>query len=192
MNCYIFDVHINCCFIADTLLEDGIYIYTHDLVEEGPLNMISSDILSRVQRAIRRISSDTVPVNWWTEFSSWEDFRGLLRTGTKLSIHTVVENLTSNMETLESFDTYVETVDENGNIEIEISENNEHVLQSFTVRARRKRLRTLKEIAAYNVAQHLSSDSDVGYLNVPQTLHILVKKFINTYSGDYIIDMNSN
>ena len=34
------------------------------------------------------LTSVDVPMNWCTEFSSWQDdFRGLLRTGTKLKIH---------------------------------------------------------------------------------------------------------
>ena len=48
----------------------------------------------------------------------------------------------------------------------------------------------LKEIAAYNVGQCLSSDSDIEHLNLPQTLDVLVKKFINTFSGDYLTDTN--
>ena len=35
----------------------------------------------------------------------------------------------------------------------------------------------------------LSSDSDIEHLNLPKTLDVLVKKFINTYSGDYINDL---
>ena len=53
-------------------------------------------------------------------------------------------------------------------------------------------MRRLKEIAAYIVGQCLSSDSDIEHLNLPQTLDVLVKKFINTYSGDYIIDTNES
>ena len=37
MNCYIFDVYINFCFLTDTRLEEGILFYTHDLVRVGPL-----------------------------------------------------------------------------------------------------------------------------------------------------------
>ena len=58
---------------------------------------------------------------------------------------------------------------------------------SFTIRASRKRLKRMREIAAYKVRQWLSSDSDIEHLNLPQILDILVKKIINTYSGDYII-----
>ena len=92
MNCYIFDLHINCCFVADRRLEDGILFYTHDLVQVGPLNMIRSEVISAVKQEVRMISSYNVPVNWWTDFSSWQDFRGLLRSGAEFTIHKVVEN----------------------------------------------------------------------------------------------------
>ena len=188
MNCYIFDVHINSCFLADTRYEDGILFYSHDLVQVGPLNMICSEVISAVKRKARMISSYNVPVNWWTDFSSWQDFRGLLRSGIKLAIHEVVENLNRNLVTQEGFEAYVENIDENGNIEIEITENNSYILQSFTVKASRKKLKRLKEVAAYNVGQCLDCENDAEFLNLPKTLEILVKKFVNTYSGDYITD----
>jgi hypothetical protein len=90
MNCYVFDIHSNCCFILDNQVDDG---FKYDLLEAGPLNMISLDVLKKVKAASRSISSSPVPLNWWTEFSSWQDFRALLRTGSRLSIHTVVENV---------------------------------------------------------------------------------------------------
>jgi hypothetical protein len=61
MNCYIFDIHLNCCFVADDLVEDE---YKYDLLEVGPLNMIRSDVLKRVKTAVRSISSSPVPLNW--------------------------------------------------------------------------------------------------------------------------------
>ena len=67
-----------------------------------------------------------------------------------------------------------------GNIVIEITENNDFILQSFTVKASRKKLKRLKEVAAYN------------WLNLSKTLKKLVMKFINTYSGDYITDLCEN
>ena len=151
--------------------------------------MICSRKLSRVKSKVRSISLDDVPINWWTEFSTWEDYRGLLRTGTILKIHEIVKNFSKPFETVEDIDAYIENIDENGNLEIGLSENNENIFQSFTIKASRKRLRRLKEIAAYNVGQCLSSDSDIEHLNLPQTLDVLVKKFINTYSGDYINDL---
>ena len=106
-----------------------------------------------------------------------------------MKIHEIVKNFSKPFETVEDIDAYIENIDENGNLEIGLSENNENIFQSFTIRASRKRLRRLKEIAAYNVGQCLSSDSDIEHLNLPQTLDVLVKKFINTYSGDYLNDL---
>ena len=65
-------------------------------------------------------------------------------------------------------------------------------MQSFTVKASRKKLKRLKEVAAYNVGQCLCSENDVNWLNLPKTLEKLVKKFVNTFSGDYINDLYEN
>ena len=89
-------------------------------------------------------------------------------------------------------DAYVETVDENGNIEVEISESDDDILQAFTIRAKRKKMRRLKDVAAYNVAQCLSCQSDVEDLEVPISLRKLVRPFVITISGDYIFDLNEN
>ena len=78
MNGYIFDIHINCCFVIDNQVEDG---FKYDLLEVGPLNMIGLEILNKVRAAVRSISSSLVPLNWWKEFSTWQDFRALLCPG---------------------------------------------------------------------------------------------------------------
>ena len=62
----------------------------------------------------------------------------------------------------------------------------------FMVKAKRKPLRRLQDIAAFNLAQHLVSEAEVESLNIPKTLIPLVKRFLVTYSGSYIIDMNTN
>ena len=85
MNCYLFDVQINFCYTYENS--------QFDLVEFGPLNMIDPHILSRISRTLQGISLQDVPKNWWTEFSTWRDFQALIRTGTLLSIHRVVEKL---------------------------------------------------------------------------------------------------
>ena len=48
----------------------------------------------------------------------------------------MVENLNRNLVTLEDFEAYVEDID--GNIEIEITENNAYILQSIIMKASRK------------------------------------------------------
>ena len=95
--------------------------------------MIHFDVVNKVRAAVRSISSSTVPLNWWTEFSSWQEFGVLLHTGSRLSMHTVVENLSHKFESIEIADAYVETIDENGNIEMELSESTDELLQAFTI-----------------------------------------------------------
>ena len=102
-----------------------------------------------------------------------------------MPIHEIVENFSKHFEALENIDADIVNIDENWNFKIVLSEDNEHILQSFTVRACRKRYR-LKDIAAYNVGQCSVCESDVDHLILPQTLQILVKKFNDTYSVDYL------
>ena len=79
-----------------------------------------------------------------------------------------MKNFNKPFETVNYIDTYIENIDENVNLEIGLSENNKYLFQSFAIRSSRKRLRRLKETAAYNVGQCLSIDSDIGNLNLPQ------------------------
>ena len=80
--------------------------------------MICSEVISAVKRETSMISTYNVPVNWWTDFSSWQDFRGLLRSGIKLAIHEVVENLNRNLVTPEGFEAYVKNIDIHGRMNI--------------------------------------------------------------------------
>ena len=73
-------------------------------------------------------------MNCWTDFLSFQEFIGLLRSEIKLAIHEVVENFNINLVTQEGFEAYV------GNIETEITENDAYILQRFTVKASRKKL----------------------------------------------------
>ena len=71
------------------------------------------------------------------------------------------------LEAIENVDAYVKTIDENGNIGVELSETTDEFLQAFTIRAKRRKLRRLKDVAAYNDAQYLTCPSDVEDLVVP-------------------------
>ena len=184
MNCYILDVHINWCYINKN--------QAYELVDIGPLNMLCPQKLSRIHIILQGISSEDISKNWWTEFSSWQDLRALLRTGTMLSIHRVVNYLNIKFEELNACESTIEMINANGSIEIEVIEASEEIYQSFTLKAKRKRLRRLTEIAAFNVAIRIYSEDDLDILEMPKTLKPLVKTFINTYSGNYIIDMNSD
>ena len=116
---------------------------------------MSSKIFKKIQKAVRNISSFSIKSSWWTDFSSWEDLEALLRTGTKLSIHKVVANLKREFSYLELVDTFIEAIDENGNIIVQVDEDSEDVLQGFAITEKRKKLRRLIDSAAYNLPQYL-------------------------------------
>ena len=184
MNCYLFDVQMNFCYTQENS--------QFDLVEFGPLNMIDPHLLSLIARTLQSISIQDVTRNWWTDFSTWRDFQALIRTGTLLSVHKVVEQIGTNFGKIHDADVTLEMIDDNGNMEIMIIEDTKDMLQGFTVKARRRRLRRLKDIAAFNLAQHLASEDEIESLNIPESVKPLVKKFLVTFSGNYMIDMNTN
>ena len=80
----------------------------------------------------------------------------------------------------------IDHVSENGDISIDLHENFPTLMKGYQITAKRKRLRTLKQIAAYNVAKCISSKSDVQNLHIPQSLYKLVSIFLDTYSSDYM------
>ena len=90
MNFYHLDVHIDFSYTYESS--------RYDLVQFGPLNMISQQMLSRVSAILQGISSEDVAFAWWTEFSTWQDFQALLHTRTLLSIHRVVQNIQTSFE----------------------------------------------------------------------------------------------
>ena len=63
--------------------EDGIYTTTCELLEIGPLNGPDINNLESITTMIRDISSTPVIQKWWADFSTWEDFYGILRSGTE-------------------------------------------------------------------------------------------------------------
>ena len=101
-------------------------------------------------------------------------------------MHLVVHEINSKLELLENNCSYVDFIDENGNILIQHDERFSNLSKGFLLKAKRKQLRTLKDIAAYNVAKYIESTGDVKVLKVPQSLHNFVSKFLDTYSGDYL------
>ena len=62
---------VNCCFVIDNQVKDR---FKYDLLEVGPLNMIGLDVLNKVRTSVWSISSSPIPVNWWTDFSTWQGF----------------------------------------------------------------------------------------------------------------------
>ena len=56
----------------------------------------------------------------------------------ELSIYRLVENMNRELEAIENVNAYSGIIDENGSIDIEISEENGDILQAFTIRASRR------------------------------------------------------
>ena len=88
---------------------------------------------------------------------------------------------------MENVDAYIETIDDNGNIIVQVDED---LIQGFTLKGKRRRLRRLSDLAAFNIAQYPKSESDVDCLEVPRNLKKIVKQFLVTYFEDYIVDQN--
>jgi hypothetical protein len=171
--------------VLENTEEDGIYTTTCELVEIGPLNGPDIKNFESIKTMIRDISSTPVIQKWWADFSTWEDFYGTLRSGTKLSMHSIVPKINNQLSLLENSVSYIDLIDDNGNITIQHDETFPTLSQGFEVKAKRKRLRKLKDIAAYNVAKYIVSENDIETLNIPHSLHSLVSMFLDTYSGDY-------
>ena len=166
MNAYKFDIFVMHSIVLENTEEDGIYTKSCDLLEIGPLKC--PDVK-----------------NWWTDFSTWEDFYGILRAGKELSMHLIVRKINNQLEQLVNNVSYIDLVDENGNITIHYDETFPTISQGFKVTAKRKRIRRLKDISAYNVAKSIVSQTDIETLDIPHSLQSLVSMYLDTHSGDY-------
>ena len=100
-------------------------------------------------------------------------------------MHSIVTKVNNQLTVLENSVSYIDLIDDNGNITIQYDETLPTLSQGFEVKAKRKRLRKLKDIAAYNVAKFIVSENDIETLDLPNSLQSLVSKFLDIYSGDY-------
>ena len=87
-----------------------------DYMEIGPFKLPDAYKVKVIKDTISDIPSDNVISNWWTDFSTWEDFRGISRSGTTLPLHFVVSKIEKNLEMLTNSVSNIEWMDENGNI----------------------------------------------------------------------------
>ena len=103
-----------------------------------------------------------------------------------MSIHSVVSKINNRLDSIENAICTIDEIDENGNITIYLQDMLPTLLQGFMISGKRKKLRTLKQISAYNVAKCLTSENDVKKLELPTSLYKLVLLFLDTYSGNYM------
>ena len=125
--------------------------------------------LNVIKTMIRDIHCTPLARNWWTNISTWEDFYGFLRARKELSMHLIVSKINNQLEQLVNNISYIDLVDENGNITIQYDETFPTISQGFKVTAKRKRLRRLKDISAYNVAKSIVSQTDIESFDIPHS-----------------------
>ena len=85
------DIFIMHSIVLENTEEDGIYTTTCELLEIGP----DVNNLESIKAMIRNIASTPVIQEWWADFSTWEDFYGILRAGTELSMHSIQKSITN-------------------------------------------------------------------------------------------------
>ena len=84
------------------------------------------------------MSLTPIASNWWTDFSTWKDFYGILRTGSQLTMHYIVRKINTQLELLENSMSYVDVVDDNGNIVIQHDETFPTFAQGFLITQKEK------------------------------------------------------
>jgi hypothetical protein len=149
MNKYIYHISLTNHIIKEKIEVNNQVMIDCKPVEIGPFQLPDSYTVKVIKDTISDIPRAPVICNWWIDFSTWEDFRGILRSGTKLSIHSVVAKIEEQIKPLT--DCYLDWIDENGNIVINLYEISSSVHQEFKITARRKKLRRVEQIEAFNV-----------------------------------------
>ena len=93
--------------------EENIIIIKYYYVEVGPFKLPDSYKVKVIKDTISDIPSDSVISNWWIDFSSWEDFHGILRSGTNLSLYSVVSKIKEKLKLLKNCSASIEWINEN-------------------------------------------------------------------------------
>ena len=186
MNIYIYHISLTNYIILEKIEVNNKVILKFERVEIGPLKRPNPYTVELIKNTISDIPSEPVQSNRWIDYSNWQDFHGILRSGTKLSLHSVISRIEDKFKLLTNC--YLDLIDENGNIIINLYEMSTTIHQEFKITARRKRLRRLEHIAAFNVARKLSSEADVQELPLPKTMEKFINMYIDTFSIDLYID----
>ena len=88
MNIYTFYIFTNHCNAVEDIEEDDRIGFYLNHLEIELLKLPEQSDWKFVKEVIWNNLSLSIPSNWWTGFSLWEDFFGLLRSGTNLPILT--------------------------------------------------------------------------------------------------------
>ena len=179
MNIYTFDIFPNRWTAVEKIYEPNKYRYRFHHLEIGPFNLPEPLHLAAVKEAIWNNSSHLISSKRWT------DFYELLRAGTTLSMQLVVEELNIRFDNIESATCKIHNISKNLDISMSLHEKFPTVMKRYRIMAKRKRLHTLKQIAAFNVAKCISRKDDVLRLEMLKSYQ-LVAVFLDTYSGDFM------
>ena len=93
INIYIYHISLTNYLLSETKKENGETRVYFEYVEIGPFKLPDADKVEVIKDIISDIPSDNVISNWWIDFSTWEDFHGISRSGTKLLLHLVVSKM---------------------------------------------------------------------------------------------------
>ena len=81
MNIYIYHISLTDYILLEKNEENNQVMYYFDRVKIGPFKLPDPYKVKVIKDTISDISSDPVSSNWWIDFSTWEDFRGIIRSG---------------------------------------------------------------------------------------------------------------
>ena len=182
MNIYTYHISLTNYRIREKIEVNNQVIFKSECVEIGPFKLPDPYTVKMIKETISEIPSDSVNSSWWIDFSTWQDFHGILCSGTKLSLHSVVSKIEDKFKLLANC--YLDWIDENGNIMINLYEMSSAIYQEFEITARRRKLRRLEHIAAFNVAKQLSGQTDAEELPLPKTMKKLMNMYLETFSVD--------
>ena len=154
MNIHIYHVTLTNYMISEIIEVNNQEMLKFEREEIGPFKLPNPYTVKLIKDTLSGKTSEPVKSNWWVNFSNWQDFHGILRSGSKLSLHSVVSIIEENFKSLKNC--YLNLIDENGNIMIDLHEMSTTIHQEFEITARRKKIRRLEHIAALNIARQLS------------------------------------
>jgi hypothetical protein len=180
MNIYTYHISLTNYWIKEKIEENDQVIIKSEFNEIGPFKLPDPYTVKTIKETISDIPSDSVNSSWWIDFSTWQDFHGVLCSGTKLLLHSVVTKIENKFKLL--VDCYLDLIDANGNLIINLYEISSAIYQKFEITARRRKLRRLEHIAAFNVAKQLSGQTDAEELPLPKTLKKLIIIYLDTFS----------
>ena len=73
---------------------------------------------------------------------------------------------------------YLDWIDDNGNIKINLYEISSSIHQEFEITARRRKLRRLEHISAFTVAKYISCQTDAEELLLQKTMKHICYLFL--------------